>query len=205
VLAGLSAAFSLTACGSFTSSGDALNEAEVGALAGALVGQGFPGTGGASMTPAAPSSSASAASAAAPTGKISVKIDDSGPCQGGGTVSVTGDLSVDVNQTAQTGTLEYNFTLVPNGCKVTSESGKVFTLTGDPNVKGDGKLNWAQNSFQGALNYSGKFNWESSDGRSGACGVDLNADFHVVTGSITANLTGSVCGITVNRNVSVTA
>src|SRR5215475_7154112 len=105
LLAGLCAAASFTACSSFTSSGDPLNETEAGALASALVGRSFPGTGGASMTTTPPGAATMPMASSAPVGKITVNINDSGPCPNGGTVAVTGSLAIDVNQTTQTGNL----------------------------------------------------------------------------------------------------
>src|SRR6185436_4267024 len=173
LLAAVSATFSLTACKDFTSSGDVLNQAEASALAGAIVGQGFPGTG--SVTAAPPVGiAATPAASSAPAAKITVNINDSGPCQGGGTIAVTGTLTADVSEANHTGTLEYKLAVAPNGCIVPGEGGKTFTLTGDPNLRGEGKLQWSATTFSGELNYSGKFNWTGSDGRSGACGVDLS-------------------------------
>ena len=194
--AALSAMVTLTACSSFTASGDPLNESEAGELAGAMVGQGFPGTGGAgAAAPAVPGGVA--ASPRAPAGKITVGIDDSAPCQGGGTVALSGNMTLDLNQTAQTGSVDYNFTLTPAGCKVTTQAGKTFTLTGDPNLKGEGTLDWQTASIGGTIKYSGKFKWEASDGRAGECGVDLSGNFNLATsgvgGSANAGLTGTVC------------
>ena len=206
--AALSAMVSLTACSSFTASGDPLNETEAGDLAGAMIGQGFPGTGGMGA-PAPHAPGGVTASPTAPAGKITLSIDDSAPCQGGGTVALAGSMSVDLNQIAKTGSVDYNFTLTPSGCKVPNQAGKTFTLTGDPNLKGEGKLDWQATSIGGTIKYSGKFKWESSDGRAGECGVDLSGNFNLastgVGGNASASLTGTVCGISVNRNVSVQA
>jgi hypothetical protein len=206
--AALSAMVTLTACSSFTASGDPLNETEAGELAGMMVGQGFPGTGGVGAgAPTAPGGVA--ASPNAPAVKVTVKVDDSAPCQGGGTVALAGSLTMDVNEIAKTGSVEYSFTLTPTGCKATTQAGKTFTLNGDPNLKGEGKLDWQATSIGGAIKYSGKFKWEASDGRTGVCGVDLTGDFNLSTtdvgGNASANLTGTVCGINVNRNVTVQA
>jgi hypothetical protein len=202
MITGLCAMLSLAACSDFTSSGDPLTPEEAGVLAGNIVGQSFPGFGGVEAAPAA-----APAVGAAPADRITITISESGSCDGGGTATVAGSLVADVNQEARTGTLEYDFTLAPSGCVVMTEGGKTFTLTGDPNLKGEGKLNWSQTSFEGALKYSGKFSWVSSDGREGVCGVDLEANFDFNTGdtgsNASASLSGTVCGASISRTVEV--
>ena len=199
--------FSLAACSDFTSSGDPLDQAEAGELAEAIVGQGFPGTGG--VTGAAPMPAPTGITAA-PAAKITVDLNESGPCEGGGTATIAGKLTADVNQQSQTGTLEYSFTLAPSGCVVVTADAKRFTINGDPSLKAAGKLDWSTTQFSGTLDYSGKFRWEATDGRTGACGVDLKATFDLAMGttgvtSTTAALSGVVCGVSVTRNVTVEA
>lgn len=200
-LAALSVIVVLSGCSDFTASGDPLSDAEASALAAAIVGQGFPGLGGIGAAPAPGMPGAAAAAAE----KVTINLNDSGPCQGGGTVALVGQLTADVNQESRTGSLEYDFTLTPAGCVVTAEGGATFTLTGDPNVRGEGKLDWSTTSFSGSLKYSGKFLWQSA-GRSGACGVDLEASLNLTSGtssSASASLSGSVCGVSVNRSVVI--
>lgn len=201
IIAGLCAVVGLSACKDFTASGDPLTPAEANELAEALVGEGFPGVGGVGTAP-----SAAPAAESAPAETITITLNDSSPCEGGGTVGLVGTLTANVNQQAKTGELDYNFTLSPNACVVTTEGNKTFTITGDPNLKGEGTLNWSQTTFQGEFKYNGKFQWTASDGRAGACGVDLEANVNLNSGtspSASASLTGSVCGVTVNRMVSV--
>lgn len=207
ILFGLSAAlaFGLAACSDFTSSGDPLSETEAAELAEALVAEGFAGFGSFGAAPmGAPGESAE---------RVTITLDDTAPCEGGGTVTLKGSMTADFNQTTGAGTFEFNYTVAPSGCEVATSGGKVFTITGDPNIKATGDFSWSEtstgSSFEGSLTYEGKFKWESSDGRAGACGVDLKAnyDFNISgTGSSgSATLSGSVCGVTVNRTVSVEA
>ena len=203
IIASLCVVVGLSACKDFTASGDPLTPAEANEMAEALVGGGFPGTGGVGAAP-----SAAPANEAAPAERITLTINDSSPCEGGGTVALAGTLTADVNTQTKTGELNYNFTLSPNACVVTTEGNKTFTIAGDPNLKGEGNLNWSQTTFQGDFTYKGKFQWTANDGRAGACGVDLEAHVNVssgTSGSASASLTGSVCGATVNRNVSITS
>jgi hypothetical protein len=206
IVASLCAVVALSACKDFTASGDPLTSTEANELAEELMGQGFPGLGGiGAAPPAAPSAEAAPA---APAERITITINDSNPCEGGGTVALAGTLTADVNQQAQTGKLEYRFTLTPAACVFTTRSNKTFTITGDPNLKSEGNLDWTSTGFQGTFTYKGKFQWTASDGRAGACGVDLEANINVMTGTsgtASASLKGSVCGATVDQNVSLTS
>ena len=197
-------ALALSACSEFSSTGDPLSEVEASDLAGALVGQGFPGFGG--VGEAAPHAAAPSGSSAAPAEKLTITINDSGPCQGGGSVALAGTLTADVNQQAQTGSLEYKYTVSPNACVITTQGGKTFTLTGDPNLSGEGKLDLTAASFKGTLKYEGKFNW-TGDSREGVCGVNLEAKFDLSFTSVnrSASVTGKVCGVSVNRSVTIEA
>ena len=197
-------ALGLAACGGgFTASGDALTESEAADLAEGLVENGFAGFGGAAGAPSrAPSM---------PAANVTVTLDDTAPCEGGGTVALKGSLSVNVNQAGTSGTFGFDYTVAPSGCQLIA-GGKTFTINGDPNIKANGDFSFTSGTntetFEGSLNYDGKFGWTSSDGRAGACGVDLTANYDFTFGGTTttgtATLTGSVCGVTVNRSVSVT-
>jgi len=200
---GLAAALALglAACGDFTSSGDPLSESEAADLAAEIVEGGFVGFGAQGAAPQGAPGEAAA--------RVTITLNDTAPCDGGGTVAVAGTMTADVNQTTGAGTFEFNYSVAPSACQVTTSGGKTFTLTGDPNIQVQGNFNWSETSADGSLTYDGKFKWTSSDGRSGACGVNLEAtyDFNFgTTGSSgTATLSGSVCGVTVNRTISVEA
>jgi hypothetical protein len=199
-------ALGLAACGGgFTSSGDALTQTEAADLAEALAQGGFAGFG--SFGAAAPSR---APGAAATT--ITQTLAETVPCDSGGTVAINGSVTGNINQTASGGTISFNYTAVPNACVVPTSGGKKFTISGDPNLKAQGDFTFTIGStseaFQGSLNYGGKFGWTSSDGRAGACGLDLTANYDFTfSGSSatgTATLSGTVCGVSVSRSVSVT-
>jgi hypothetical protein len=197
----LFAALSLAACSDFTSSGDPLTEVEASDLAGILVSEGFAGLGGFSPAPA----QLAPAQGQAPADNITINFDESGPCEGGGSVAFAGNLSVDYSEATQDGTFSFEYRLTPAACVVTAENGKVFTLTGDPNIEANGDLEWSQTGLSGSLNYDGKFDWSADDGRSGSCGVDLSAEYELAmvgegsAGSVSVN--GQVCGVNINRSL----
>jgi len=205
MLAGLSAglALGLAACSDFTSSGDVLTDAEAAEMAEALVEGTFAGFGN---FEAAPSGAPGQTDA-----RITDTFSHSAPCEGGGTVALNGSLAYNVNQADSSVTIEFDYTVAPSGCQVTSAGGTTFTLTGDPNLRVNGDFSFDASAtggtFEGSLNYGGKFTWEASDGRAGACGVDLTANYEFTWGTTTtsgsASVTGSVCGVTVSRTVTV--
>ncbi|MBI2071872.1 MAG: hypothetical protein HYT81_02340 [Gemmatimonadetes bacterium] len=207
MLSGLSVALALglAACGGdFTSSGDSLTESEAAELAEELAEGGFVGFGGQAAAPMGAPGEAAA--------RVTIILSDTYPCDEGGgtgTVAVAGSMTADINETTGTGTFEFNYTIAPHGCQVTTSGGKVFTLDGDPNLGVAGNFTWSQTSAEGTLTYDGRFKWEASDGRAGACGVDLTANYDFnfsSTGSSgSATVSGTVCGVTVNRTVSVDA
>lgn len=204
---GLSAALALglAACGGDTTgTGDPLTQAEAEELAASLAEGGFVGF----AQPAAPMGAPGAEAAT-----ITITLDDSYPCNeagGTGTAAIQGTMSADVNEQTGLGSFSFNYTLTPNGCTIATTGDKVFTLDGDPNLKVDGDFDWSETSAHGTLHYKGGFAWESSDGRSGTCGVDLTSNYEFTfsgTGasSASATLSGSVCGVEVNRTVTYEA
>jgi hypothetical protein len=197
-------ALGLAACGGgFTASGDPLTESEAADLAAGLVEGGFAGFGSFAGAPSrAPSATAT---------NVTVTLNDTAPCEGGGTVALNGSMTANVDQSGNSGTFGFNYTVTPSGCKTTSGD-KTFTISGDPNLKAKGDFSFSSgtnsSTFEGSLTYNGKFSWTSSDGRAGSCGVDLTANYDFTFGGITAtgsaSVSGTVCGVTVNRSVSVT-
>ena len=207
-LSGLSAALAigLAACGGDTTgTGDPLTESEAADLAAALAEGGFVGFGAQGAAPmGAPGAEAAT---------ITVTLNETHPCNdagGTGTVTIAGTQSADVNQTTGAGSFTFNYTLTPHGCTIETSGDKVFTIDGDPNLKVGGEFDFTETSASGTLNYEGKFAWDASDGRAGACGVDLTSNYEFTfsgTGASSASVTvsGSVCGVSVNRTVTYTA
>lgn len=192
----------LAACGDATSSGDPLTEAEAAELAAVFAEEGFAGFGtAASQGQQAPGSDEAA------TVRITQTISGTESCEGSGTVAFSGTLVIDVNDQTGTGTIEFNYTIAPANCRVTTESNKVFTLSGDPNIKGTGQFNITQTGFNGSLTYEGRFRWEAADGRAGACAVNLQSTYNFTTSGTTVNgtatLSGEVCGHSISRSITL--
>jgi hypothetical protein len=205
-LSGLSAALavSLAACGGDTTgTGDPLSEAEATELAEALVEGGFVGFAQQAAPMGAPGAEAAT---------ITVTLNETYPCNdagGTGTVTMAGSVSVNVNEETGVGAFEFNYTMAPHGCTVPTSGVLVFTVDGDPNIRITGDFDWTETSASGSLNYGGGFAWDASDGRSGTCGVDLTANYNFTWSSTSssgsATMSGSVCGVTVNRTLTVEA
>ncbi len=199
-------AFGLAACGGGpTTSGDPLTEAEAAELAEAIAEGGFAGFG----TFGAPGMQAPSQ----PAANVTITLNDTYPCndQGGtGSVTIAGSLTANVNDQTGAGTFGFDYTLTPQGCQVITESDVVFTLDGDPNLQVQGEFTWSDTVAEGSLGYEGTLAWESSDARAGSCGIELTAnyDFNFATtgtSSASATLTGTVCGVSVNRTFSYEA
>ncbi len=186
----------LAGCGDLFSSGDQLSEAEAAELAAEIAEAGFilPPTGGAAQR--------------APADRITIALSESAPCEAGGTAGVSGSLTLDFNPQTRAGTMQFSYTLTPTNCGVRTASGRVFTLSGDPNLEVTGQFNITETSFGGSITYEGGFRWRSDDGRAGDCRLSMQATYNLTatetTVSGTATVSGKVCGHNVNRNITVT-
>ncbi len=193
----------LAGCSDGTGVSGKLSSDEAAALAAILVGQGMESgldvSGGPAQSPASNP-------AAAPF-TISSQIDAEVPCPLGGTVVVSG--SVEGSGDDETGDFDLALTLAQahRGCRATHEdTGVVFTLDGDPNVRFQFEMsvrNETDFDFLGSM--AGRVIWETDDGRSGSCGIDLSFDLggSALNGTGSANVTGQVCGVELSQAVSV--
>lgn len=192
----------MAACGDAGSTGDPLSDAEVQELAAELVAASF--TSG-SFSRSGP--------LRAPAVEITLTINETNACEGGGTVTVNGTFKASVNDQTGSGTFTLDYTSTPNGCVINTSSGKVFTVTGDPNIKVNGTFDVTQTTsggtVKGDLTHNGKFKWTSNDGRAGGCGIALKVTYNFTTSdtstSGSATMSGTACGTSINRTVSVSA
>jgi hypothetical protein len=127
-------------------------------------------------------------------------VNASGTCSAGGTSSVTGNYSGNLNSgTGGTYTYEYNytFTLSFNGCKVQSGT-ETISLEGNPNLTVTGNYNGSYNGSATTFHYeydqNGGIQFDINDGRSGTCTIDytVTADYNGTKTSGSAS--GSICG-----------
>jgi hypothetical protein len=128
-----------------------------------------------------------------------IPITQTVPCQGGGTISVTGSYTNTLGD-AGTGHVAFDLRQVPNNCAMTTSQG-VYTVNGNPDFTITGDLSvtsWSLGVFH--FSYGGGFRW-SGRGGSGSCSIDLTYDFNYVTSTVTA--AGHMCGYVININQTV--
>lgn len=203
----LVAAVGLAACSggddSTGPSGDELSAPEAEALAAVIASEAlglgleqFSGSGG-----LAPSGSA----ASEPQ---DISIDEftiEGPCELGGTVTLTMSWSGTADYEVGNIDLSWNVTQVHDSC-VLQEDQYEFTLTGDPDISMTWDMQVTENeSFDISGGYGGAVQWSLSDGRSGRCTVDVSfsATGNWATGSGTTTVNGHVCGVSVDQQTTV--
>jgi hypothetical protein len=131
-------------------------------------------------------------------------VNASGACSAGGTTSITGLYSGNLN--AGTGgsysyNFNYTFTLAFNNCKFPSGT-ETITLQGNPNLILTGNFNGISNRTSQSYHYeydqNGGVRFGISDGRSGNCSIDytVTADYNGT--ATTGSASGTICGITIS-------
>ena len=137
-------------------------------------------------------------------------LDATIPCTGGGEAVFTGDATISVNEAQGSMAVGLSGTLAAAGCSFTAD-GVTFVLDSDPGLVQSGSLNISLETFTFALNVesSGSFSWTSGT-RTGSCSLDnaVAAEFSMLDAALsgavpTATVTGSICGLSVNRDINL--
>jgi len=171
-----------TACSdSGGSTGDALEQAEASAIFAQLFAMGF---GAVDQAP-----SAWMASGGPQQAPFSETISATASCPAGGSVSISGSVSGDIDESTGNGTVTLSMTESISGCKI-SHDGVTFTVDGDPNIAidSDVTVSGGGETLSGMFEMSGGFTYTASDGRAGGCGIDVSVNLSTYSAS------GSVCG-----------
>lgn len=131
-----------------------------------------------------------------PLAQQTITINESAPCEGGGTIDLTGTFDYDVDQ-AGNGTYGYNLVQTPNNCGVATSSGASYTVNGNPNIQMNGSYTIASGAPVGAfgMTFTGGMSWVGG-GESGSCTIDLTYSFNWTAGSGTVQ--GTMCGYSLN-------
>ncbi len=123
---------------------------------------------------------------------VNESFNESAPCPGGGSLSVSGNIKGTVDDETFAADLEFDLTQDMSNCGVTTASNLLFTLNGEPDIDIVGDMAMSETSFSGTLSYTGGFAWVSDDERAGVCGVSFDVSFS--SASQTGTYSGEICG-----------
>jgi hypothetical protein len=122
-------------------------------------------------------------------------ISQSAACSGGGTITITGTVSDNINDSG-TGTTTFNWRQKPTGCRVTTPSGQ-YTVDGDPDLSGDFKMSFSNWSPVGETTYTMKGGYRFAGSADGRCAVDVT--YSLNTSTYQGRIRGSMCGISLDQ------
>jgi hypothetical protein len=184
-LIGLTTALTLTvaACGddgTGVTSGDDLTSAEVSAVLAAL---------------SSVLESVRAGAQAAPS-EVPIVVDQnfnvSVPCDAG-TLGMSGSISgtddVDTGVSDVTTAVRWD----PNAC-VVSGGTNTLTVDGAPHIDLALAVTTTEDTSTASGTETGGFSFTTSDGRSGSCEIDVTFDIETTDSSVSATVTGTICG-----------
>lgn len=120
-------------------------------------------------------------------------IAASGPCAGGGLTSVNGAITGDVDETANTADITASATVDFTGCVVPGETIS-YTLNGNPDVGLTADIAITQTSISIDIGVDGAVSYETTDGRSGSCALDLTVAASQSALGFSQTLGGTACG-----------
>lgn len=119
-------------------------------------------------------------------------------CPRGGSVTVSGTTTGEADRETRTLTTTTTATKTQSACAFGTRGGGTLTVNGDPGIALTANrkiVNGAPSGVQ-TTTQKGAFTWASSDGRSGACTVDLTSAFDPA--ARTHTVSGTICNRTVN-------
>ena len=127
-----------------------------------------------------------------------VSSTETAPCPKGGTT--TAQISMNVNADGSTGTGSVTQTF--NACKAESSTGRLWTFNGSPNIKTNFSFTFNPTTEAGSFTatQTGGLNFES-DVASGRCSINLSMSLTSTATGGTMNVSGTVCGRTVDLSV----
>lgn len=132
---------------------------------------------------------------------INVTIDESGPCGGDGTFSVSGSVDGNVDDETGAGDIQLDITQGFTDCLIEGEL-HVYTVSGQPNLHMTGDFHSdGGDEFDATFALVGGFGFLVDDGREGTCGIDVTTTVSIIGTSVTATAQGTICGITVDNSV----
>lgn len=194
----LAAVTVLAACGDDGVSPDALTEAQATELASAIFSQSL------FQVLALDYQPPQAAAGGPQLAIYSETVDATGPCPLGGEVSLSGSLEGETNDETGAGTIDFSLGLVHAACGVQGDGGTRFTLNGNPSLgfgftlTTDGEQNFG---FSGSL--AGAVDYAIEGGDEGTCSIDYDFSGESAQTGFSFQTEGSICGVDVTQNVTV--
>jgi len=118
------------------------------------------------------------------------------PCPKGGTVALAGTTSGTGDAATHSLNVETIATRTDASCAFQTKHG-VVTITGNPNIQYDGKLNIVNGAFSGlqTQTHKGSFTWARGE-FSETCAVDLASSWDPATHTV--KVAGTFCGVNVD-------
>lgn len=180
------------ACGDSTAPNVTLTDAQVGDMLDAITAVSFASTG---------AGGGLFVHGAGETANVTVTLSETVSCPNGGSASVNGTVTGDPATGAFSAEVTQGFT----ACAAPSKQGRVWTFDGDPNIVTE--LSGTENATTGAFSLTatqvGGVKFASNLG-AGSCALDLalTASGNATSGTVT--LSGTACGRTIQRTVTVT-
>jgi hypothetical protein len=132
---------------------------------------------------------------------IDETINESHPCNGGGTVQVTGSVEGELDDETFEGAVDFDLEQSINSCVVVGET-VTFTVSSEPDIGMTGTLEISETSFSLSFDIGGGLAFTTDDDRSGTCAIDMSLAVTATTDgentTVTATVSGEVCGRNVN-------
>jgi hypothetical protein len=202
-LCGAALLVAMAACDNSTAPSNVLSQAEANQLASDMDAVATLGAADLGMGPtfSLRADAGSAAISATPV-TIDNHLTFTKQCPRGGQVVLDGTTTGSADAVARNLSLEVVATRTDSNCAFQTKNG-TLTLSGNPNIAYDGKLNIVNAAFSGlqTQTHKGSFTWARSGG-SGTCDVDIASSFDPTTHTVA--ITGSFCGVAVNVSRSRT-
>lgn len=122
-------------------------------------------------------------------------IDGNEQCGGGGSATIDGLISGDVDQQTGVSDIAVSATVDFIGCVIPGDL-VTYTLAGAPDVDISADIDITEGGASIAITTNGGIAYSASDGRSGTCSIDLDINASASQGTgVNEVLTGSACGV----------
>jgi hypothetical protein len=196
-LCGAALLVAIAACDNSTAPSNVLTQADANQLASDMDAVATLGAADVGMSPIfslrADGGSAAISTAAVP---INNQFTVTKQCPRGGQVVIDGTTTGSADAVTHSLSLELVATRTDASCAFETRNG-TLTISGNPNIAYDGKLNIVNAALSGlqTQTHKGSFTWARAGG-SGTCDVDIASSFDPAAHTVT--ITGTFCGIAVD-------